>query len=87
MSDVKDDDKVTILLRDVPGDVARELQRRAEVNFRSRANEIQAILAVVCRGHIELPGSVADAPVEAADGLVPDAEAAAAPDPEGGDAV
>ena len=35
----------------------------------------------------EEPSEPVDAPVEAADGLVPDTETAATPDPEGGDAV
>lgn len=45
-----------ILLRGVPCDVAQELSRRAEANFRSRMNEAIAILAAVCRSDATLPG-------------------------------
>lgn len=45
-----------ILLRGVPCDVAQELARRAEANFRSRMNEAIAILAAVCRSDATLPG-------------------------------
>lgn len=45
-----------ILLRGVPGDVAQELGRRAESNFRSRMNEAIAILTAVCRSDATLPG-------------------------------
>lgn len=45
-----------ILLRNVPGDIVRELERRAAANFRSRSGEIMAILASVCRGDATLQG-------------------------------
>ena len=45
-----------ILLRGVPGDVAQELARRAEANFRSRMYEAIAILTAVCRSDATLPG-------------------------------
>lgn len=45
-----------ILLRGVPCDVAQELARRAEVNFRSRMYEAIAILTAVCRSDATLPG-------------------------------
>ena len=45
-----------ILLRGVPCDVAQELGRRAEANFRSRMNEAIAILTAVCRSDATLPG-------------------------------
>lgn len=64
-----------ILLRNVPGDVAQELARRAEVNFRSRMYEAIAILAAVCRGHVALPVSMDGATLAAvkpADDVLPD---------------
>ena len=54
-----DDGSVTILLRDVPGDVVRELEARARANYRSRHGELMAILVAVCRGHIVLPAACA----------------------------
>ena len=61
MNDARDEDKVTLLLRDVPGDVVRALEVRAERNFRSRQSEVLAILAAVCRGNIALPDLAGDA--------------------------
>ena len=54
----EDKDRATFLLRDVPGDVARELDARAELNYRSRSAEILAILTAVCRGQVALPVSM-----------------------------
>ena len=51
-------DTQTLLLRDVPGDVVRELDARADANFRSRGGEVLAILTAVCRGHVALPVSM-----------------------------
>lgn len=45
-----------ILIKNVPGDVVQELNRRAEAHFRSRSGEIMAILAAVCRSGATLPG-------------------------------
>jgi hypothetical protein len=45
-----------ILLRGVPSDVAQELARRADANFRSRMSESIAILTAVCRSAATLPG-------------------------------
>lgn len=58
------EDKVAILIRDVPGDIARELDARAAENYRSRNGEVLAILTVVCRGHIALPVSMDGATLE-----------------------
>ena len=55
----------SLLLRDVPSDVVRELDARAELNYRSRSSEILAILTAVCRGHVALPVSMAPATVAA----------------------
>lgn len=49
-------ESVSILLNNVPGDVAQELTRRAEANYRSRTGEILAILTAVCRSEATLPG-------------------------------
>lgn len=71
----EDKDKATFLLRDVPGDVARELDARAELNYRSRSAEILAILTAVCRGHVALPVSMDGATLAAIktqDGVVLD---------------
>lgn len=71
----EDKDKATFLLRDVPGDVVREIGARAETNYRSRSGEILAILTAVCRGHVALPVSMDGATVAALkpqDDLVPD---------------
>lgn len=54
----EDKDKATLLLRDVPGEVVRELDARAETNYRSRSGEVLAILTAVCRGHVALPVSM-----------------------------
>lgn len=59
------EDKATLLLRDVPGDVARELDARAETNYRSRSGEAIAILTAVCRGHVPLPVSMDGATIAA----------------------
>lgn len=56
---MSDDGSATILLRDVPGDVVRELEARARANYRSRYGELMAILVAVCRGHIVLPAACA----------------------------
>lgn len=48
--------KLTVLIREIPSDVARELDRRADANFRTRTGEILAILTAVCRGGATLPG-------------------------------
>ena len=58
-------DTQTILLRDVPGDVVRELDARADANFRSRGGEVLAILTAVCRGHVALPVSLTPATIAA----------------------
>lgn len=60
---------LTVLIRDIPGDVAQELDRRAGANFRTRTGEILAILTAVCRGGATLPGlGLGDVvPVPAAD--------------------
>ena len=58
------EDKATLLLRDVPGDVARELDARAETNYRSRSGEAIAILTAVCRGHVPLPVSMDGATIK-----------------------
>ena len=50
------DGNLTVLIRDIPGDVAKELNRRAGANFRTRTGEILAILTAVCRGGATLPG-------------------------------
>lgn len=50
------DGNLTVLIRDIPGDVAKELDRRAGANFRTRTGEILAILTAVCRGGATLPG-------------------------------
>lgn len=50
------DGNLTVLIRDIPSDVAQELDRRASVNYRSRSGEILAILTAVCRGGATLPG-------------------------------
>lgn len=42
-------EKIDILLKGVPKDVADELDRRADQNFRSRTGEILAILTLACR--------------------------------------
>jgi hypothetical protein len=39
-------------------DVRRELERRAAANYRSLTGEVLAILSVVCRGNVVLPGAV-----------------------------
>ena len=39
-----------LLIKNVPGDVVRELDARAERNFRSRSGEVLAILVGTCRG-------------------------------------
>ncbi|MBQ4385630.1 MAG: hypothetical protein II823_06920 [Kiritimatiellae bacterium] len=68
-------DTQTILLRDVPGDVVRELDARADANFRSRGGEVLAILTAVCRGHVALPVSMDGATlavVKSQDGVVLD---------------
>ena len=68
-------DTQTILLRDVPGDVVRELDARADANFRSRGGEVLAILTAVCRGHVALPVSMDGATLAAIkpqDDVVPD---------------
>ena len=57
-------EKIDILLKGVPKDVADELERRANENFRSRMGEILAILASVCRGP-----EAAIAPAEESAGL------------------
>ena len=92
----EDTDKATLLLRDVPGDVVRELDARAETNYRSRSGEVLAILTAVCRGHVALPVSMDGATVaalKAADDLEPDPdlsglvdEADKAPEAAGGEA-
>jgi len=51
-------DKIDILIKGVPKDVADELDRRADENFRSRTGEILSILVGVCRKPAE-GGSVA----------------------------
>lgn len=79
------EDKVTLLIRDVPGDVVRELDARADANFRSRAGEMLAILTAVCRGHIALPVSLDAATVAAINR--PCAPEVAEQEPAGGDAV
>lgn len=86
-------DKATLLLRDVPGDVVRELDARAEVNYRSRSGEVLAILTAVCRGHVALPVSMDGATIAAlkdADDLEPDTDlsglAEKAPEAAGGEA-
>ena len=56
---MSDDGSATILLRDVPGDVVRELEARARANYRSRYGELMAILVAVCRGHIVFPAACA----------------------------
>lgn len=56
---MRDDGSATILLRDVPGDVVRELEARARANYRSRYGEVMAILVAVCRGHVVLPAACA----------------------------
>ena len=61
----EDKDKATFLLRDVPGDVVREIGARAELNYRSRSAEILAILTAVCRGHVALPVSMDGATIAA----------------------
>lgn len=48
--------KLTVLIREIPSDVARELDRRADANFRTHTGEILAILTAVCRGGATLPG-------------------------------
>ena len=48
--------KLTVLIREIPSDVARALDRRADANFRTRTGEILAILTAVCRGGATLPG-------------------------------
>lgn len=48
-------EKIDILIKNVPSDVAQELNRRAEANFRSRTGEILAILTAVCRSEATLP--------------------------------
>jgi len=71
----EDKDKATLLLRDVPGDVVRELDARAETNYRSRSGEVLAILTAVCRGHVALPVSMDGATlaaVKAAEDALPD---------------
>lgn len=50
------DGNLTVLIRDIPGDVVKELDRRADANFRTRTGEILAILTAVCRGGATLPG-------------------------------
>lgn len=47
---------LTVLIRDIPADVAQELDRRAGANFRTRTGEILAILTAVCRSDATLPG-------------------------------
>lgn len=44
--------KCTLLLRGVPREVVRAVEARAVRNFRSRHNEIIAILAAACEGEI-----------------------------------
>lgn len=92
----EDKDKATFLLRDVPGDVVREIGARAELNYRSRSAEILAILTAVCRGHVALPVSMDGATIAAlkdADDLEPEPdlsglvdEAEKAPEAAGGEA-
>lgn len=57
-----------ILLRGVPCDVAQELARRAEANFRSRMYEAIAILTTVCRSDATLPGLGVGVPTAAPGG-------------------
>ena len=82
-------DKMTLLIRDVPGDVVRELDARADANFRSRGGEVLAILTAVCRGHVALPVSLAPAKVAASkpqgDDLPEPDQGAAAQESAGGE--
>jgi len=50
-------EKCNMLINGVPMDVRRELERRAAANYRSLTGEVLAILSVVCRGKIALPGA------------------------------
>lgn len=43
------EEKIDILLKGVPKDVADELDRRADEHFRSRTGEILSILVTECR--------------------------------------
>ena len=43
------EEKIDILIKGVPKDVADELDRRADRNFRSRTGEILAMLTSACR--------------------------------------
>lgn len=56
---MRDDGSATILLRDVPGDVVRELEARARANYRSRYGEVMAILVAACRDKVVLPAACA----------------------------
>lgn len=47
-----------ILIKNVPGDIVQELDRRADAHFRSRRGEIIAILAAVCNGETAPVASV-----------------------------
>ena len=51
-------EKCNMLINGVPMDVRRELERRAAANYRSLTGEVLAILSVVCRGNVALPGAV-----------------------------
>ncbi len=43
------EEKIDILIKGVPKDVADELDRRADEHFRSRTGEILSILVTECR--------------------------------------
>ncbi len=58
-------DACDILLKNVPGDIVRELGRRAEEHFRSRSGEILAILAAACREVYRTPQAALDVVVGA----------------------
>ena len=66
--------KVDLLLKGVPADVVAELDRRADVHFRSRTGEILSILTAVCRYKLE----VSDLPIDGGT----DADGAAQDEPE-----
>ena len=68
--------KINFLVNNIPGDVVAELDRRADMHFRSRTGEVLAILTAVCRNRIELPALPIDGGADA-DGAAQDEPGAA----------